>query len=169
MPLQQIVEQILTLSEHRASTPVLVTPNYLSLRKQFFVELTGELWRHTDRNVRIDWYRGLPGIRTMVSDQFAGWHAKSINRSLSRIATNHRTESGQKTEAAASSAIPVSHQPATQLPHAMIQLTATIARPGGKTRELVVGLSDIGQTLPDWTTAIWLGASQADLNKISAA
>ncbi|MGI9446002.1 MAG: hypothetical protein ACR2N1_26280 [Rubripirellula sp.] len=181
MPLQQIAHQIITLADRRASTPVLVTPPYLSFRRQFFVELSRELATHTDRDLRIDWYRNLPGVRTLVSDQIAAWHVKSVNRLLDRM-TAAKAKKLRKAailsvseELNAESDSTVTRQSArhqqtaedTQI--ATVQITAAIARPGGKNRDLVIGLSDVRQKLPDWTTAIWLGTSEEEVKRWHAA
>ena len=179
MPLQQIAQQIITLADRRASTPVLVTPPYLSFRHQFYLELTQELSRHTERTVRIDWYRGLPGFRTLISDQLAAWHVKSINRVLRTqgdpgSANAPETPStGERSHTSVELGQP-DHDPFAALaqtgsPKAAVQITASIARPGGKTRDLVIGLADVRQQLPDWTTAIWLGTSQSEIDQWRAA
>ena len=181
MPLQQIAHQIITLADRRASTPVLVTPPYLSFRKQFFIELARELTAHTERDLRIDWYRDLPGVRTIISDHLAAWQVKSVNRVLARLSTANEHQflkaegsnhSSQATGPSDSNAVRQStHHERAAAPTQMatLQITAAIARPGGKTRDLVIGLSDIRQKLPDWTTAIWLGTSQEEVKRWHAA
>ncbi|MGI9469449.1 MAG: hypothetical protein ACR2OA_20175 [Rubripirellula sp.] len=181
MPLQQIAHQIITLADRRASTPVLVTPPYLSFRKQFFAELSRELADHTERDLRIDWYRNLPSVRTILSDQLAAWHVKSVNRLLSHMTVSkarqaHKTATNSTpAESAGTTDINVSRQPALDQPralltqHATVQITATIARPGGQGRDLVIGLSDARQKLPNWTTAIWLGTSAQEVERWQAA
>lgn len=185
MPLQQIAHQIITLADRRASTPVLVTPPYLSFRQQFFVELSLEISTHTDRRIRIDWYRGLPSLRTIISDQMAAWHVKSVNRMLKkRPPIQADAESGLALDLnAGSKEIHPSYSGSSDARHAetktgakvgpnaiaTVQITASIARPGGKNRDLVIGLSDARQKLPNWTTAIWLGTSQAEIKAWNAA
>ena len=181
MPLQQIAHHIITLADKRASTPVLVTPPYLSFRPQFFVELTREIAKHTDRSIRLDWYRGLPGVRSIVSDQVAAWQVKSVNRILrktffTRVHASIELGHGRVCE----SSIPVTN-PASSISNgevkprllveqgAKVQITATIARPGGKSRDLIIGLSDVRQRLPDWTSAIWLGTSAEEVKRWQAA
>ena len=181
MPLQQIARQIITLADTCASTPVLVTPSYLSFRREFFFELSRELAAHTDRDLRIDWYRDLPGVRTIISDQLAAWHVKSVNRLLSRTPSTNgnqtqeaaiRKNTAQQTAASNPTAKRHRelHMPAAAHPQkATLQITARIARPGGKGRDLVIGLSDVRQKLPEWTTAIWLGTSKEELKRWNAA
>ena len=181
MPLQHIANQILTLADRHASTPVLVTPPYLSFRKNFFVELSRELATHTDRDLRIEWYRNLPGVRTIFSDQFAAWHVKSVNRLLRRM---HPTQTQPPHElaprsilkqalAAFESRVTLPAASSKPMPAATrsctLQITAAITRPGGKNRDLVVGISDIHQKLPDWATAIWLGTSEEEVKRWQAA
>ena len=84
MPLRPLADEILRLSERYNSTPVLVTPSYLSLRQQFFVELVGTLFKKTNRSVRIDWYRGMPTLFSLVGDRIAAVHAARMNRALDR-------------------------------------------------------------------------------------
>jgi hypothetical protein len=181
MPLQQIAHQILTLADRRASTPVLVTPPYLSFRKQFFVELTREIANHTERDLRVDWYRGLPGVRTILTDQLASWHVKSVNRLLRRVSAGKAKQPTQglgNQQPMDSLVLPEStgyqnpasdRRPTARPQIATIQITAAIARPGGKSRDLVIGLSDVRQRLPDWTTAIWLGTSAQEVKHWQAA
>lgn len=181
MPLQQIAHQILTLADRRASTPVLVTPPYLSFRKQFFVELSREIANHTERDVRVDWYRGLPGVRTILTDQIASWHVKSVNRLLRRVSAGKDAQPNQELGShpqTDSLVLPEStvypnpasnRRPAARPQIATVQITAAIARPGGKSRDLVIGLSDVRQRLPDWTTAIWLGTSAKEVKRWQAA
>ncbi len=181
MPLQQIAYQIITLADKRGSTPVLVTPPYLSFRKQFFVELSRELAAHTDRDLRIDWYRNLPGVRTIISDQLAAWHVKSVNRLLERMSiakanqlarpASNTLSDKRMVPAETTAASPQAHNQdgSDRTQTATVQITAAIARPGGKTRDLVVGLSDVRQCLPEWTTAIRLGASREEIERWQAA
>jgi hypothetical protein len=134
MPLEELADEIIRLSEHCASTPVLVTPSYLSLRLPFFAELAGALADKTGRPIRIDWCRPMPNCFSLIGDSFASARAARVNRALrSRL-------SGRRSTAA-------------------LQLTSSIARPGGVRRDLVVGLCDHRVSLPPWTTAIRLGGT----------
>lgn len=134
MPLRQLADEIIRLSERYRSTPVLVTPTYLSLRKRFFLELVGTLVEETDRSIRIDWYRGIPSLFSLVGDQIASAHAASMNRTLASLMSGHEAT-------------------------AKIQITGLIARPGGMERDLVIGLCDQQLALPTWATPIRLGTS----------
>lgn len=181
MPLQQIAQQIITLADRRASTPVLVTPSYLSFRREFFVELTRELSCHTDRSIRIDWYRAFPGVRTLVSDQFAAWQVRSLNRLLqqkcnppSRHPLLRKSEHADRHSVAQSDCsihpqrVNERHAGAPKQ-QATVQITAAIGRPGGKTRDLVIGLADVRQKLPPWTVAIRMGTTEEEIARWHAA
>ncbi|MGI9470164.1 MAG: hypothetical protein ACR2NZ_01440 [Rubripirellula sp.] len=138
MPLDSIVTEILQLSERRASTPVLVTPAYLSFRGDFFLELVTAVGRQSSRRVRLDWYRGMPGPMTILADRVASRRVNRINRQLSA-------------------------QSADPAESAYMQITAAIGRPGGSKRDLVIGLADARLELPGWTTPIRLGATPGEL------
>jgi hypothetical protein len=138
MPLQQLAEEIIRLSQRRASTPVLVTPKYLSLRKRFFLELIGTLAANTERSMRIDWYRPMPGNFSLVGDWIAAARVSITNRAIASMMAG---------KASGNSCI------------CRIQVTASIGRPGGISRELVIGLCDERLELPPWASAIRLGGS----------
>ncbi len=118
---------ILRLSNEQASTPVLVLPVYLSLRDPFFVALASELARSTDRAIRFDWCRPGGGFISSFTARWARFRSTRLTRALSRVAD------------------------------ACVVVTATIGRPGGPARDLVIGLCDETLELPTWTTAIRIG------------
>ncbi|MEM1068021.1 MAG: hypothetical protein AAGG48_24320 [Planctomycetota bacterium] len=128
-----LASRLLQLSEQRATTPVLVTPTYLTLRKRFFVELVRSLSAITDRPVRIDWYRPVPTVTSLLTDSVARWSVSRTNRDIASVGG-----------------------PAQSV--GMMQITATVSRPASLARDLVVGWSDESMPLPPWTTAIELGA-----------
>ena len=144
MPLTQLAEEIIRVSQWDHSTPVLVTPSYLSLRRQFFVELVKSISAKTNRRIRIDWQRRLPGYFTLIGDAWASWEVRWHNRALAALSRGSATT-------------------------ASIQITASIARPkrveqdvdqGRDTdQDLVVGLSAPHLELPPWATPIRLGGS----------
>jgi hypothetical protein len=137
MPLSQLADEITRLSHAGRTTPVLVTPDYLSLRRVFFAELVDALAQRTDRAVRIDWcVSGQTGLAALLRRPFARWQADSINRLL-------RTRSRR----------------------ASIQITASITRPGNADH-LVVGLCDQNGDLSPWTTPIELGSCPARLGDL---
>lgn len=138
MPFESMVPEILQLCERRATTPVLVTPSYLSFRTAFFVELVAAIESHTRRRVRLDWYRGMPGPLTLFADGLAAKRVRRLNRVL-------KGKSSRTNE------------------FAYMQITAAIGRPGGIHRELVVGLADANAELPGWATPIRLGATPGEL------
>lgn len=138
MPFESMVPEILHLCERRATTPVLVTPSYLSFRTAFFVEFVTALESHTNRRIRLDWYRGMPGPLTLFADGLASKRVRKLNRLL-------KSKSSRGDE------------------FAYMQITAAIGRPGGPNRELVVGLADANAELPGWATPIRLGATPGEL------
>ena len=178
MPLQQIAKHIVILADRRASTPVLITPPYLSFRASFYIELTRELSTHTNRSIRIDWYKGMPTPTTLLSHQVAAWQVRSINRALLRQTSGTRHRRTQMTRGIENSSsqnfqqgdqAPPALQPREHAPIASVQIAATIARPGGQNRDLVIGLADARLQLPLWTTAIWLGSSPAEIQRLKSA
>lgn len=140
MPLRKLADEIIRVSSQQASTPVLVTPSYLSLRKRFFVELIDALAETSGRSIRIDWCHGVPGPMSLISHRIANFHARRINRAVAR------------------------RHPSS----AEVQVTASIGRPGRERPDLVVGICDAGQELPAWTTPIRLGASPAELSTLQS-
>ncbi len=130
-PLQPIAKEIIRLSDERALTPVIVTPRYLSLRDVFLVELSRALMAQSDRSVRIDWCRRVPKASSLISDHLARLQARAINRKLKQTAKGPQVE-------------------------ATLQITASIARPGGAHRQLVIGWCCEDFELPSWTIPIHL-------------
>lgn len=129
--LKPIAVEMVRLCDQRARTPVIVTPKYLALRSVFLVELCDALLQHADRSVRIDWCRPVPSARTLLSDQLARVEARAINRRLGRLSKQRAQD-------------------------VHLQITATIARPGGANRQLVVGWCGDDFKLPPWASAIEL-------------
>jgi hypothetical protein len=139
-PLDWLAQTVVRLSDQRASTPVLVTPRYLSLRKPFFIELVRTLSQLSNRPIRVDWYRRVPSVISLGSDAAARLWLSGINRTIASIA------------------------PPDQ-PIGMMQITATISRPGGIFRDLVVGWCDDQLPLPAWATAIHLSCSDGTVRQ----
>lgn len=133
MPLHQLAGEIVRLSERQASTPVLITPDYLSFRPDFFVALSRQLWADCQRDVRFDWFRCGQSLLSEIGTRFSRFQAAKINRALA--ADTQRSAD------------------------ASIMITATIGRPGGVCRDLVVGLCDDHCELPEWSTPIRIGGS----------
>lgn len=129
--LQAIAGEMVRLSETSGKTPVLITPRYLSLRTIFLVELVKSMATQTNRDLRIDWCRPVPSTWSLVGDQAARVRSKAINRSLE----NASRDLGLT---------------------ASLQITASIARPGGANRELVIGWCNELFQLPMWTIPIYL-------------
>ena len=143
MPLRHLADEIIRLSERHGSTPVLVTPHYLSLRDAILPGIGRCAAEKTDRSIRIDWCRGIPSLFSLVGDQIARAHAARMNRALGSL---------------------MSGRAAT----ANIQITGLIARPGGVERGLVIGVCDQHLTLPTWTTPIRLAASPTELHGLQS-
>ena len=138
-PLAELAQTIVRLSDHHGSTPVLVTPGYLSLQPPFFAALASEICGRTGRSVRFDWHRRGGGPAAVLADWWAQWNVARINRTLRAVALADGAEPPMRCE---------------------IALTATIGRPGGIHRHLVIGWCDEGSELPGWVTPIQLsGAS----------
>ncbi|TWU60060.1 hypothetical protein Poly51_03340 [Rubripirellula tenax] len=133
MSLDLLAREIVRLSVHGGTTPVLVTPSYLSFRPEFFRQFVSAVASRTDRTVRIDWLRTGRGISAVIGDRMAARQAAKITRML-------RGDT------------PASHS---------IELSSSIGRPDGSSSrarsELVIGLCDNRQPLPPWATAISLG------------
>ncbi|MCP4892016.1 MAG: hypothetical protein P1U77_10975 [Rubripirellula sp.] len=132
-PLELLSTQLVRLSEQRGSTPVLITPSHLTLRNKFFVELVKSLSTITNRPIRIDWYRPVPSVASVVTDLLAKWRVVNTNRSIGSVAGP------------------------TQ-PLGMMQITASLGRPGGIHRDLVVGWCNAPLPLPPWATPIELNS-----------
>ncbi len=141
MSLERLADEIIRIANTGRSTPVIVTPSYLSFRPLFFSQFTTLLASRTDRPVRIDWQRGDSfwnrGIGSAIGDRIAGRKAGKITRMMDQI------------------------RPGTS-----IQVTESIGRPsrqtgiesgGSESSELVIGLCHTGQPLPAWATPIKLG------------
>jgi hypothetical protein len=111
------------------------------LRRRFFLELTVTLAEQSSQSIRIDWYRPMPGLFTFIGDRIASARAAHINRSLEAV---------------------MAERPSS----ASIQITASIARPGGRNRKLVIGLCDHRLPLPTWTTKIRLGSSPGEWSNL---
>ncbi len=145
--LRGLAETIVRLSDEHGSTPVIVMPRHLSLRTPFFVELAKELGQRLsgsqatekldneanandksgvdlERQIRFDWCLTPQRL-------FASTRAKLAKFQSARL-TMHLAQSTGAT----------------------VEVTASIARPGGQRRDLVVGLCDDALELPPWTTAI---------------
>lgn len=130
--MQELTETIVHLSDAQASTPVLVTPQFLQLRTPFFVELVRCLRQHDDqeRAIRIDWLTGACGVSGAITLAADRVRVRRLNRALARCD-------------AASRAV----------------LTSALARPGGIRRTLVVGVCSQAMELPSWSTSIMLSTT----------
>jgi hypothetical protein len=148
MPLQQLANEIIRLNERYGLTPVLVTPRYLSLRGQFFIELATALAEQSDRSISFDWLAWTPVAKSITTPlDLLRNHIAGIRA----IRTNHRL-------AAAMSGLPGT---------ARIQVTASIARPSAVDHPLVIGCCDQRQALPIWASAIRLGSTPDDATTLT--
>jgi len=144
MPLQQLARQISLTHKRATLTPVLVTPSYLTLQTPFFVALASELAACNQRQVRFDWYRGMPGAFSFGGDWLARRKTARINRAFVSVL-----------------------QPVGLT--TSMRITAAIGRPSGSqlsstspSEELVIGISADRHELPTWTTPIRLAATATD-------
>ncbi|QDT05586.1 hypothetical protein K227x_39870 [Rubripirellula lacrimiformis] len=144
MSLEPLANRIVEICRSGDTTPVLVTPKYLSFRPAFYQQFVAVLAQRSGRTVRIDWLRTETGIMAMISDTMAMQDAKRITRMLrKRCSADHS-----------------------------IELTSSIGRPRSATASsldgrqrntanrddaLVIGLCHVGQPLPEWVTPIPLG------------
>ena len=120
MPLRQLADHIIRISESHTATPALVTPAYLSLRAEFYLELVDTMSALTAATIQVDWCRQSTGLTGLASDGWARWQVRSINRAFSRRHSFAR-------EAVLAS-------------FASLQLTSSITRPGGP--QVIVGICD---------------------------
>lgn len=145
--LRGLAETIVRLSDEHGSTPVIVMPSHLTLRTPFFIELAqelgkrlsgsrvtealgndvhsnGEFGAEPERQIRFDWCLTPQRL-------FASTRAKFAQFQSARLTVQLAQSTG-----------------------ATVEVTASIARPGGQRRDLVIGLCDDALELPPWTTAI---------------
>ncbi len=135
MSLDLLAEEVVRLSATGQTTPVLVTPTYLSFRPLFYHQLVVAVAKLTDRPVRVDWLRTGSGVSSLIANAFAKREAARITRRLQR-------ETGGK--------------------HS-IELSSSIGRPvdGRAGRSpIVLGLCRQGESLPSWATTIPLSESR---------
>ncbi len=137
MSLPQLAGQIDLISKRATATPVLLTPAYLSLQPPFFVALAAELAVRDRRQICFDWYRGMPGVLSCLTDCLAARNAARINRALT-----------------------AKLQPSGVV--ARLEMTAAIGRPSSLSSPAapcLIGISADWQELPTWTAPIRLAAS----------
>ncbi len=134
MPLHSFADEIIRLSQRHASTPVMVTDRRVSLRDEFFAELVAALTEKTNRSIRFDWCQRMSGPLDFLCNRLARSRSVRLNRRLAALMIDRDQT-------------------------ARIELTASIGRPGGIERDLIIGLCNNVIELPPWTTAIHLGGS----------
>jgi len=150
MPLQQLAGQISVIRSRACSTPVLVTPSYLSLQAPFFVALSTELALCDHRLIRFDWLREVPGAFSFGRDFLADRKATRINRTLASSLQSIGTK-------------------------ASIQITAAIGRPSSassslasSSEDLVIGICADHHERPTWTTPIRLVVALPDRDRLES-
>ncbi|MGB7324161.1 MAG: hypothetical protein WBD31_04780 [Rubripirellula sp.] len=149
MSLDLLAGEIVRLSKLGRTTPVLVTPTYLSFRPMFFQQFVEAVSKRTDRPVRVDWLRTGQGIASVISDAMAKREAAKITRLLQRnTATSHSVE--------LSSSI---GRPVPQSSGSGKNASGMTAIGGSNRTPIVIGLCHTGESLPTWATAIPLGES----------
>jgi hypothetical protein len=141
--LRSLAEMIVRLSDEQGSTPVIVMPKHLSLRPPFFIALAREvsevlgadalgadalgadaLGADPGRQIRFDWCLSPTRFFASTRSKLARFRSARLTNQLS------------------------STVPAT------VEVTASISRPGGQRRDLVIGLCHETLELPPWVTAI---------------
>lgn len=128
-----LVDALIRLSDRGGMTPVLVTPRPIGLRPMFFAAIAAEVIGRTARPVRIDWYRPSVGLAERFAEPLARRFTRRLNRSLAAIGD------------------------------ARIEITGSISRPRGPSRELVIGYCREGTDLPPWASPVRLFVADPDL------
>lgn len=135
--LSRLAEMIVWLSDEQGSTPVIVLPEHLSLRPPFFIQLAGELagrlGNTAQRPIRFDWCQTPQRFFARSRARWARLQAKRLTAMLA----------SQNDVAGERGVGPVT-----------VEVTASIGRPGGQRRDLVIGVCEASLDLPAWTTAI---------------
>ncbi|TWU47721.1 hypothetical protein [Rubripirellula reticaptiva] len=149
MSLDVLAGEIVRLSTLGRTTPVLVTPTYLSFRPMFFRHFVEAVSRQTDRPVRVDWLRTGQGIASVISDVMAKREAAKITRLLRR-----NTSTKHSVELSSSIGRPLQGQSDS----GKKQKGKTAVGESHQT-PIVIGLCHTGEILPTWATAIPLGES----------
>lgn len=140
MPLEELAKQIAHRGQRANVTPVLVTPNYLALRRPFFVNLVECLWECSIDQVRIDWLadlRGRLGTGLWSAARLKS-QARAVNRSLRRKCVDRSSHSSDSR------------------PAGTIEVTATLGRPTVDVGGIVLGVADERIVLPHWSDPITL-------------
>lgn len=135
--MEQLVQQIARISARENSTPVLVTPPYLTLRSPFYIAMAVGLTERKANPVRFDWNRCMSGAFSLAGDWVARWQAARINRALTKASR------------------PLGNT-------AAVQITAAIGRPTNLSERWLVGISSADQPLPVWTTPVYLITSPSE-------
>ena len=141
MPLRQLARQFVKIHKRAATTPVLVTPSYLSLQPPFYVALAVEISGYRRKPIRFDWCREIPGAFQFAGHWLAIRKARRINRALA-------------------------NDPLLSDVDAAIQITASIGRPSAAD-QFLIGISTDEIELPQWTTAIRLATTVAQRQSAS--
>lgn len=139
-PLRQLTGQFVKIHRRAATTPVLVTPTYLSLRPPFFVALAAEIREFCRLPIRFDWCREIPGVFQFAGHVLVNRQAGQINRALAND----------------SQLIDID---------AAMQITATIGRPSAD--RFLIGISTDQIELPPWTTAVRLATTVAQRKRVA--
>lgn len=138
--LGRLASEMLRVHDWAGSTPVILVPRQFVLRPPFFAALAGALLARTSRRIRFDWCRPDTDLLSRLGDLSVRLQVARLNRLLLRIAEPRCTADTDP----------------RQRPLARVEISATIGRPGGSRRDLVIGVCAEGRELPPWTTPIYL-------------
>ena len=125
MSLDELADEVIHVSRYK--TPVLVTPEHVSLRKPFFLEMADCLKRRCARPIRFDWLTTSHSIAAQI------WKAP-----LERFAVSSIDQSLRRND------------------FGSIETTMLIASREAAPECFVVGISHAGDQLPTWTAPIRL-------------
>lgn len=144
-PLAPLAELICRLEQQRCLTPVLVCPPQVVLADAFYVRLCQAAIEESGRNVRLDL---LPNHwLAPLGDWWKPHHAGSTATAWLPVAV-----AGPLIRPTRKLAI---NRLAKQLPpQASIEATATVARPSGQLRDLVIGLAGAADQLPSFAEPV---------------
>ncbi|TWU33801.1 hypothetical protein Poly41_47990 [Novipirellula artificiosorum] len=134
---------MIRIGQDTATTPVLVTPSFLSFRANFYVALASQFAEHRIRSVRFDLASPVGGFWQTLKNGCLAWRVHRYNRILARAGSQW---------------------------HARLVQTATIGRtarsgmnPSGSAQHAdapwIIGVSPETLALPAWTTPIRLAGS----------
>ncbi|TWT76527.1 hypothetical protein CA13_70220 [Planctomycetes bacterium CA13] len=146
MSLRRLAVELIRMSRHESTTPVLVTPVEITLRADFYAALAKDIASEGGCGTRFDLVSPVGGFLQAARNILASWNVRRINRTLRQCNAK---------------GLPVE-----------LALTANIARPASidnfassdqndaqSVRPIVVGICHGLADLPKWTSPIHLTGS----------